>query len=182
MRDHPLYRHRWKLLLFLAALAIVLWLFPRSTDREPPADLPADLPMEQPAAPADASPSASARDAEAAVDRLASARQAVRDLELALGAAVEERKRAEALLEQSEQAVEDLERFIERIEERGEDPADYAEEGLEMFQPAFYAYQEAFSRLEQAEASEAALREELAGAEARLAAILAAKKEEAGQR
>ena len=174
MRGHLLYRHRWILLLSLVALAAALWLYPRSTERDPTVERPA----ERQAVPAEASPSVSGGDAAPAVDRLTSARQAVRDLELALGAAVEERKRAEALLEQSEQEVEDLERFIERIEERGEDPADYAEEGLQMFRPAFYGYREAFSRLEQAEASEAALREELASAEERVAAM----DKEAGQR
>ena len=167
MRDHPLYRHRWKLLLLLAAMLIALWLYPTDTGREAPVETPP-----APAAAPAGTPSASEQDeAPPAAQELATARQTVRDLELALGAAVEERKRAEALLEQSEQDVEDLERFIEQIEERGEDPADYAEEGLEMFQPAFYAYQEAFSRLEQAEASEAALREELAAAEARVESL-----------
>ncbi|WP_405220808.1 hypothetical protein [Lentisalinibacter sediminis] len=167
MRDHPLYRHRWKLLLVLAAILIALWLYPTRTGREGPVETPPP----PPAAPAGTQSSTGQGEAPPTGQRLASARQTVRDLELALGAAVEERKRAEALLEQSEQDVEDLERFIEEIEQRGEDPVDYAEQGLEMFQPAFYAYQEAFSRLEQAEASEAALREELAEAEARVEAL-----------
>lgn len=167
MRDHPLYRHRWKLLLLLAAILLVLWLYPTGTGRETPVET-APPPA---AAPAAAPSSVGPGEAPRAAQELATAQQAVRDLELALGAAVEERKRAEALLEQSEQDVEALERFIEQIEERGDNPADYAEEGLERFQPAFYAYQEAFSRLEQAEASEAALREELSIAEERLRAL-----------
>jgi len=174
MRDHPLYTHRWKLLLLLAAILIALWLYPTDTGRE----APVETAPPSAAAPGGTPAGAERREAPQTAQELATARQTLRDLELALGAAVEERKRAEALLEQSEQDVEDLERFIEQIEERGEDPADYADEGLEMFQPAFYAYQEAFSRLEQAEASEAALREELAAAEARVEAL----ERQAGQR
>ncbi len=166
MRDHPLYTHRWKLLLLLAAILIALWLYPTDTGRE----APVETQPPPPAAPAGTPASAAQAEAPPTAQEPATVEQTVRDLELALGAAVEERKRAEALLEQSEQDVEDLERFIEQIEERGEDPADYADEGLELFQPAFYAYQDAFSRLEQAQASEAALREELAAAEARLKA------------
>jgi hypothetical protein len=151
---------------------ILLWLIPAGTDREAPVES-----SPEPSAPPAREQAPAPRD-ETPGEALAAARQKVRDLELALGAAVEERKRAETLMEQSEQDVEELERFIERIEERGEDPVDYADEGLQMFQPAFYAYQEALSRLEQAEASEAALREELAAAESRLAVL----EEAAGER
>ena len=62
---------------------------------------------------------------------------------------------------------------MQEIEARGEDPADYADEGLERFQPAFYAYQDAFERLELAETMRASARAELDQAEDRLAQLLA---------
>ena len=95
----------------------------------------------------------------------------IADLQLALEAAINERKRAEADLQQSERDVSDLERFVEEIEERGEDPADYAEEGLEKFQPAFDRYQQSFNRLEQAEIMEETARDALDRARTKLEAL-----------
>lgn len=101
------------------------------------------------------------------------ASQRVDDTKFALQTIVAERKHAEAQLEQAERDVAELERFIENIEARGEDPADYADEGLEMFQPAFYAYQEAFDKLELVESTQQTAEEQVAAAEKQLARILA---------
>lgn len=96
------------------------------------------------------------------------ARQRIADATLALQAAIAQRKAAEADLQTAEQEVEALERWIAEIEARGEDPVDYADEGLAKLQPAFYAYEDAFDRLELAEAMEAAASSELAAAKATL--------------
>lgn len=102
------------------------------------------------------------------------ARRHVADAELALQAAVAERKAAEAEIGKAERDVEELERWIEGIEERGEDPVDYADEGLEKLEPAFFAYQQAFDRFELAETMESAASDELNAAKANLARVLAA--------
>jgi len=102
------------------------------------------------------------------------ARRQVADAELALRAAVAERKAAEAEISKAERDVVELERWIEDIEERGEDPVDYADEGLEKLQPAFFAYQQAFDRFELAETMESAASDELNAAKANLAQVLAA--------
>lgn len=101
------------------------------------------------------------------------ARQRVADAKLALQAVVAERENVEAQLEQAERDVTDLERFIEEIEARGEDPADHADEGLELFQPAFYAYQDAMDKLDLVDSMHKAAEDEVAAAEKRLADILA---------
>ena len=101
------------------------------------------------------------------------ARQRVEDASLALQSIVAQRKSAELEMQKAESKVEELERFIEDIEARGEDPVDFADEGLAKFQPAFYAYQDAFDQLELAETMEQAAAKELAEAEDRLAQALA---------
>jgi Rad3-related DNA helicase len=100
-------------------------------------------------------------------------RRRVDDLKLALQSVVTERENLEGQLQQAEREVTRLERFVEEIEERGEDPVDYADQGLAMFQPAFDAYQSAFDRLELAESLEQTTAEELAAAERELQRILA---------
>ena len=105
---------------------------------------------------------------------LIESRQRTRDATLALQQAVAARKIAEAELQQTERSVEELESFIETIEARGEDPVDYADEGLAMFQPAFNAYMDAFHRLELAETMEKVAADELAAAEQDLARIVTA--------
>lgn len=110
------------------------------------------------------------RDDPSTIDK---ARQRVDDAALALQSAVAGRKSAEMEMQEAERSVEELERFIEEIEARGEDPADYADEGLAKFQPAFYAYQDAFDRLELAENMEQTAAKELAEAEDQLARVLA---------
>ena len=74
---------------------------------------------------------------------------------------------AEYLIAQSETDVEALERFIEELEARGEDPADHAEEGMELFTPAFEAYERASLKLQLAENDESIERIKLHGAERR---------------
>ncbi len=101
------------------------------------------------------------------------ARQRVEEASLALQSIVAQRKSAEIEMQKAERKVEELERFIEDIEARGEDPVDYADEGLAKFQPAFYAYQQAFDQLELAETMEQAATKELAEAEAQLSQALA---------
>lgn len=101
------------------------------------------------------------------------ARQRIEDASSALQSIIAQRKSAEMAMQEAERQVEELERFIEDIEARGEDPADYANEGLARFQPAFYAYQDAFDKLELAETMERAAAEELAEAEDQLARVLA---------
>lgn len=99
-------------------------------------------------------------------------RQSIDELTVELKQIVDERSNAEELLRQAERDVASLERFIEEIEERGEDPVDYVDEGLALYQPAFNAYQDAFDKLELAETMEQIATEELAAAENELANIL----------
>ncbi|MDJ0748491.1 MAG: hypothetical protein QNJ11_03345 [Woeseiaceae bacterium] len=112
-----------------------------------------------------------AADTEAAA--ILAARQRVADAELALEMAVAQRKAAEADIQTAEREVEELERWVAEIEARGEDPVDYADEGLEKLQPAFFAYQDASQRLELAEEMEVTATEELTLAKAALSAALA---------
>ena len=92
-------------------------------------------------------------------------RQRIVELTFELEQLATQRSSAEAQLQQAERDVAALERFIEEIEERGEDPVDYADEGLAMYQPAFNAYQDAEDKLASVEARRRALAEELAVAE-----------------
>ncbi|MEE4279429.1 MAG: hypothetical protein V2I82_13255 [Halieaceae bacterium] len=72
-------------------------------------------------------------------------------LELEVAASVSAFEQAEALLQASEQEVEDLEIMIEQIKARGEDPADNLDLALERFQPAFFRFQDAAAAYESAE-------------------------------
>jgi hypothetical protein len=101
-------------------------------------------------------------------------RKRINNLKSTLGDVVTQRESADAELQKAERDVTELERFIDEIKARGEDPADYADEGLALFQPAFFAYQIAFDKMEIAEAMEQTAKEELAAAEAELEKILAA--------
>ncbi len=103
---------------------------------------------------------------------LQSARQRVADAKLAVQTAITQREAAAADLKTAEREVESLERWVADIEARGEDPVDYADEGLARLQPAFFAYQDAFERYELAEAMEAEATEDLAAAEAKLSKTL----------
>lgn len=98
--------------------------------------------------------------------------QRVDQLQDALKTVVADRSSAEEQLRQAERDVAALERYIEEIEERGEDPVDHAEEGLAMFQPAFTAYQEAIEKLELATSVEQTLTAELIATERKVATIL----------
>ena len=93
----------------------------------------------------------------------------VDDLTVALDEVVAERSSAEILLQQAERDIASLERFIEEIEERGEDPMDYAEQGLAMFHPAANAYQDALDQLQLAQSKEKNAAKELADAKNELA-------------
>jgi len=95
-------------------------------------------------------------------------RQYVEDLEQMLQAAVEMRSEAEEALITSEDELEELEAFVEEIKRRGEDPMDYAEEGMYQLQPAFNRYQDAAAALEQAEVQEKSARAALAAEQAKL--------------
>ncbi|MFT4825700.1 MAG: hypothetical protein ACJASY_003561 [Halioglobus sp.] len=95
-------------------------------------------------------------------------RQRIGDLKVELKELVAERSSAEALMWQAERDIASLERFIEEIEERGEDPVDYADEGLALFRPASDAYQDASDKLELAATLEQAVTDELAAAEIEL--------------
>lgn len=146
----------------LAVGSIIWWL--ASTKPEP-----VSLPPETLAIPTSGSNAIAGSNEEKA----ATARQRVADAELAVRAAIAEREAAETEMEKAERDVEELERWIEGIEARGEDPVDFAEEGLAKLQPAFYAYQDAFDRFELAETMESSASDELAAAREELARIIA---------
>ncbi|MFK8054267.1 MAG: hypothetical protein AB8F65_14965 [Woeseiaceae bacterium] len=107
----------------------------------------------------------------ASMQTVAELEHAIDDLKLASAAARNMRELAEVELEKTEASLAELEQYVADIEARGEDPADFAEEGLERFQPAFYAYEERMAVLEQAEQMEAAVSDELRDAERRLAML-----------
>lgn len=94
---------------------------------------------------------------------------AIAELENSLTISTEVRQLAAAELEKTEVALEELEQYVEDIEARGEDPSDFADEGLEKFQPAFYQYEERLAVLEQAEQMEQAVAEALQEARDKLA-------------
>ena len=124
-------------------------------------------------APADEKPDGALSSEEAEPDAVRAARQRVADAELALQLSTAQRKAAEIDIQTAEREVEELERWVAEIEARGEDPVDYADEGLEKLQPAFFAYQDASERFELAEEMEVTATEELALASAALSAALA---------
>ncbi|MEM7764901.1 MAG: hypothetical protein AAF290_12620 [Pseudomonadota bacterium] len=149
--------------LLLVTLAAIAW----QVNREPTEPRSPSAATEQ--APAATNPNPNPKPLSAENDASTSAPadtvdMSVDQLELALAAAIEMREQAEAALADSEQAVEELEAYVAEIEARGEDPADYAEEGMKRFQPAFFAYQDAISELEQAELIESEARKALAAA------------------
>ena len=111
-------------------------------------------------------------------EQVRAARQRVADAKLALQSAVDARESAEAEMQKAEVEIDELERWVAEIEERGEDPVDYADEGLARLQPAFFAYQDAFDRFELAETMEVEALEELTAANAELSELLAANETE----
>ncbi len=141
-----------------------------SGTQETPA--PRVSPPEPTAAPVNAKPVEAVPGQVSEPATISAARQRVTNAELALQTAVAQRKAAEADINIAEREVEELERWVAEIEARGEDPVDYADEGLEKLQPAFFAYQDAAERLELAEAMEITATEELALANAALSAVL----------
>jgi hypothetical protein len=87
-----------------------------------------------------------------------------RDLQLALEAAVAERKSAEAALVRAQSALEAAEEQLEFRLDQGEDAELLADDAVAMIDAPFAELQRALRRLDQAEASEASLREELSRA------------------
>lgn len=96
-------------------------------------------------------------------------RQRIQSLEQQLREVGSKRRSAEAALVQAEYDVAELERYLEVIKTRGEEPSDYADEGVERFLPAFEAYQNAYEEREAAMARERTLTEELTIAKQALA-------------
>lgn len=145
----------WVLGLVLAAGVVAIWAS-RAPSVAPVAEPPPAT--EAPAATQEVEPRAAP-----AADGTA---YSIAELEQSLQLAIERREEAERVLDESERDVEKLEAFVAEIRARGEDPADYADEGLEQFQPAFMRYQNAFAVFEEAELVEQAAREALAEARA----------------
>ncbi|MEM7277530.1 MAG: hypothetical protein AAF385_05335 [Pseudomonadota bacterium] len=86
-------------------------------------------------------------------------------IQLGLRAALIEKRDALEQFEAAEQALAQLEEYVSALEKRGEDPADYAEEGLEQFRPAYSDFENAQQRLELAESIIEDLRPQLSVAE-----------------
>ncbi len=86
-------------------------------------------------------------------------------VQLGLRAALIEKRDALEQFEAAEQALAQLEEYVSDLERRGEDPADYAEEGLEQFRPAYSNFENAQQRLQLAEAIIEDLRPQLSAAE-----------------
>ena len=87
-----------------------------------------------------------------------------RDLELALEAAVAERESAEAALVRAQSELEAAEAQLEFRLDKGEDAELLADDAVAMIDAPFAELQRALRRLDQAEASAAALREALSRA------------------
>ncbi|MEL7451650.1 MAG: hypothetical protein AAFN78_20750 [Pseudomonadota bacterium] len=145
----------WVLGLVLAAGMVAIWA------SRAPSEAPASL---GPAAPETATTTREPEPRE--VTAADGTTYSIAELEQSLQLAIERRKEAERVLDESERDVEKLEAFVAEIRARGEDPADYAEEGLEQFQPAFMRYENAYAMFEEAELVEQAAREALAEARA----------------
>ncbi len=140
-----------------ALLAVGLWIWSSGSEV-------AQAPVATGAAPDSVVEEPSAVGAGRSITPAVDARQRVADLEGALALATERREQAERALDALESEVEELEAFIADIESRGEDPADYAEEGLQLFQPSFFKYQDSLFALEAAEELEDAAKQALAEA------------------
>lgn len=89
---------------------------------------------------------------------------AIRDLELALEAALAEQRAAESALRNAETALLDVEEQLDLRVEQGEAPDDLEAEATAMLDGVFASVQDALRRLDQADASVEMLEEELAAA------------------
>lgn len=89
---------------------------------------------------------------------------AIRDIELALEAAVREREAAVSEVQRAQQALEAVEEELSFRIDQGEAPDDLIAEAEAGLAAPFRELQNALRRLEQAEVSENALREQLAAA------------------
>ena len=151
----------WVLGLVLAAGVVAIWASRAPSEAPPPERPPSTETEPETGASESAAIPASTEAATAGV-----ATYSIAELEQALQLATERREQAEQVLDESERDVERLEAFVAEIRARGEDPADYADEGLEQFQPAFMRYQRAFAVFEEAELVEQAAQDALAEARA----------------
>jgi hypothetical protein len=150
------------LLLGAAALAWAVWRLEAPTPRGEAAA--AIFPDRSGAAPAAASDAASAPSPE---------RRA--EIEFAETALAEARSRHELAVHALESAradmagleddVASLERYVEALEARGEDPADHAFEGMERFRPVLAKYQTLMAAYDRAEQNEREAREAVEAAE-----------------
>lgn len=147
-------RTAWLAGLTLAIFIVIFW-----GNRAP-------RPAETPTEPSDATTDVASQAPDVSNAEAASPVSDIAALEQALQIAVEWREQAEQQLDASERDVERLEAFVEEIRARGEDPADFADEGLEQFQPAFLRYEQAFAAFEEAERVEQLARARLAEARA----------------
>ncbi|MFK7898222.1 MAG: hypothetical protein AB8G23_20485 [Myxococcota bacterium] len=75
---------------------------------------------------------------------------------------------SESSLNEVEREIDAVERFIEDLEERGDDPADFAEEGMAKLRPAIERFEARLEVVEQDEQREAEARSRLDAAEAEL--------------
>lgn len=113
-----------------------------------------------PAAPA-ASRAPAAGVPEVAPSRARPPRPSLADLQLALEAATSERELAEAAVLRAQSVLEGAEEQLEFRLEQGEDAAALAADAAAMIEEPFAELQDALRRLDQAEAGETALRDEL---------------------
>jgi len=109
---------------------------------------------------ASGSPAGHAAGSPAPPDR--STKPSVRDIELALRAAIAERAAAEAEVDRAQAAMEAAEAQLEFRVDQGERPDDLVRDAYDTLPTPFDALQDALRRLDQAQAGETALREELA--------------------
>jgi hypothetical protein len=150
----------------LAAGALVYALWPRAELAAAPP------PRAEPRATAPPAPAApSAAPALTLEQRRARAERAVADARAAHAAAVSELAAAEAEAVDREREVERLENFVADLKARGEDPAEHAEEGLALFNPALQNYQNTVLRIERAQATLQAAEAGVTSAEQSLAEL-----------
>jgi len=121
----------------------------------------AGFPEPSPIAAHDASRVPAAVAPEVAAPRARPSRPSVADLRLALEAATAERELAEAAMVLAQSALEAAEEQLEFRLEQGEEADALAADAVAVIEEPFAELQYALRRLDQAEASEAALRDEL---------------------
>jgi hypothetical protein len=123
-------------------------------------------PAPSPIAVPDASDIPSAVESEVGTSPAPPLHPSLADLQLALEAATTEREFAEAAVVRAQSALEAAEEQLEFRLEQGEDADALAADAAAMIEEPFAELQDALRRLDQAEASETALRDELTRAAA----------------